>query len=154
MIQIQGLRNFQEIEMTSNEGIIFATIFGAIVSALIIAAVTLFVHYDSTSNDSSEKDTRVEKARERKDVLKEEVGEAKSNSSDESKENESDVQSNPSIRFAQVFVTPIDTNISSSFFVEISNRGSVPAENFKIDIDFGESKIDECELLPERIVEV
>ena len=119
--------------MTSNKSIIFATILGAIITA----AVPLYIYLDNSSKDFPEESAAIES-------VKEKEGE---------KEKENETQPQPSINFEMVFVTPVDTKILSSFFIEMSNIGSASAKNFKINIDFGESKAEECEILPSGIIE-
>jgi hypothetical protein len=112
--------------LTSNKGVIIATLFVGVLSA----AVALFIHFDGPSEGLMTKDTKNEQA-----------------NNDEKK-----VEPTPSLNFAKVFVTPVDTEMPSSFYMEISNTGSAPAKDFKINIDFGESKSEKCEFLPSEIV--
>lgn len=114
--------------MTSNKGVIIATIFVGVLSAM----VALFVHFDGNEEGLITKQTKNEKM-----IDKEEKNEP-----------------TPSINFAKVFVTPIDTKIPSSFFVEITNTGTASAKNFKVSINFGESQPEKCEFIPESIAMV
>lgn len=118
--------NFRGSELTNNKGVIVATLFVGILSAI----VTLFIHYDGSEEGLSTKDTKNEQVveEEKKPIPR------------------------PSLNFAKVFVTPVDTTIPSSFYVEISNTGNASAKDFKLNINFGESKAEECEFLPSEIV--
>lgn len=68
------------------------------------------------------------------------------------KSEEGESKPTPTLSFSRVFVTPIDTAMPSSFYVEVSNTGTAPANDFTLIIDFGESKAEECEILPTEIV--
>ena len=114
--------------MTSNTGVVIATIFVGILSA----AVALFIHFDGDEEGLATKQTKNEEI------------------SDEEKKN----NSTPSVNFAKVFVTPVDTKIPSSFFAEITNTGTASAKDFKITINFGESQPEECEFIPDSIAKV
>ena len=99
----------------------------AIVSAAIItAAVSIYIYTD----DKDERIKIIEKSREEKKSVP---------------------VPTPSLYFTEVFVTPVDTKISSSFFMEISNFGSAVARNFFLRIDFGESTPQECEWIPNNV---
>lgn len=109
--------------MTSQKGVIIATI----IAALITAGVTLYVYFDSKEEGFSVTET---------------VNKEKPKESDEKKNIPT-----PKITFPEVFVTPIDTSISSSFFAEITNTGSKPANDFLVSIDFGEATPQKCEIV-------
>lgn len=59
-----------------------------------------------------------------------------------------DVKPAPSISLRDVFVTPVDTKIASTFFAEIHNKGTANAESFTVTLDFGEASSEACELVP------
>jgi hypothetical protein len=114
--------------VTSNRGIIIATIFVGVLST----AVALFIHFDNNEEGLATKQSKNEEISEKDEKAK----------------------PSPSVNFAKVFVTPIDTKIPSSFFAEISNTGTASAIGFKVRINFGESRPENCELIPEAIATV
>lgn len=114
--------------MTSNKGVVIATIFVGILSA----SVALFIHFDGDEEGLATKQTKNEEI------------------SDEEKKN----KPTPSMNFAKVFVTPVDTKIPSSFFAEITNTGTASAKEFKVTINFGESQPEECEFIPDSIAKI
>ncbi|WP_299269126.1 hypothetical protein [uncultured Psychrosphaera sp.] len=90
-----------------------ATIIATIVAAVITAAASLYIHFDSPEIDI------LGTVAEKTDY--EEEGNPK----------------NPTLNIVDVFVTPIDTKIPTSFFAEISNTGSVSAKDIYLALDFG-----------------
>lgn len=114
-----------ENKLVSNKGVIIATLFVGVLSA----AIALFIHFDGDDEGLATKDTKNEQVKDEGNKTK----------------------PSPSLNFAKVFVTPIDTKMPSLFFVEILNSGTAPAINFKLNIDFGESKADSCEFIPEGL---
>ncbi|MCK4307886.1 hypothetical protein KAW50_06660 [candidate division WOR-3 bacterium] len=110
--------------MASQKGVITATI----IAALIAGAVSLFVYYDSKQEGL--------------------VPIESTNPERPKVDNDKKQLPSPSLNFTEVFVTPVNTSIPSSFYAEISNSGSDLAKDFFIRIDFGESTPDICELLP------
>jgi hypothetical protein len=115
-----------ENKLVSNKGIIVTTLLVGILSAI----VALFIHFDSDDEGLNTKDIKNEKL---------------------TNEEKKTVPS-PSLKFTKVFVTPIDTKIPSSFFIEISNTGTASAIDFILQINFGESQAEICEYIPKSIV--
>ena len=109
--------------MTSQKGVIIATI----VAALITAGVTLYVYFDGKDNGFSTTETTNQKTP----------------SGDEDEKN----LPIPRLTFPEVFITPVDTEIPSSFFAEIANSGTKAATTFDVSVDFGEATPDKCELV-------
>ena len=108
--------------MTSQRGVIIATI----VAAFITGAVSLFIYFNDKNNGL--KITETEKPQK------------------QIKDSKEKSLSTPNIKFTEVFVTPIDTQIPSTFYAEISNSGNGAAKGFFISIDFGESTPEKCEV--------
>jgi len=113
--------------LTGQKGVIIATI----IAAVITAGVSLFIYFDKKKEGL--------KVVETKNVQKQTKGE------------DGKPLPSPSLNFAEVFVTPIDTNIPSSFYAEISNSGTESAKDFFVKIDFGESTPEKCEWVPPEI---
>ncbi len=113
--------------MTSSKGVIFATIFVGLLSAI----VTLYIHFDGDQNQSA---LKVEEAKNEQYEKEEEKNER-----------------TPSLDFSKVFVTPIDTKLPSSFYLEVNNSGRATAMNFILTINFGESQAHECEYVPYNV---
>lgn len=100
-----------------------ATIIATVLVGVLGAAATLYTHFSGNDND-----------------VKGTVSGASSS--------DNEVKSTPSISLTDVFVTPIDTKIASTFYTEINNKGTANAENFTVTLDFGEASTEECELVP------
>lgn len=111
--------------MGGHKGLIAATI----IAAMIVAAATLYTHFFGTSDDVGGTKTQI--------VEKE---------ADESGNEE---KPTPTININEVFVTPIETEISSSFYLEINNSGTAAAHDFQVQADFGEATPDTCEVVPD-----
>ncbi|MDP2523828.1 hypothetical protein Q8W30_14730 [Neptunomonas phycophila] len=109
--------------MTSQKGVIIATI----IAALITAGVTLYVYFDGKDNGFSTT----------------EITNKKTPSGDEEEKN----LPVPRLMFPEVFITPVNTKIPSSFFAEITNLGTKAATAFDVSVDFGEATPDKCELV-------
>jgi hypothetical protein len=105
------------------------TIVATVLATVITAGVSLYIHFDSPEIDVS--GTVSEKARAGSDKEKNALS--------------------PSINIADIFVTPIDTKMATTFFAEISNSGSEAAKDIQVTLDFGESTIKECEVQPTSI---
>jgi hypothetical protein len=112
--------------MSSQKGLIIVTV----LVGLLGAAVALYTHFDTPETDIL--GTTMEKA----------VGDDPS---------ERDSSKSPSINISEVFITPIDTNMPSNFYAQVSNTGTGSAEDFEVFVDFGESTIEACEWSPKSI---
>ena len=108
--------------MTSQRGIIIATI----LAALITGAVSLYIYFNDKNDGLKVTETENPQTKTRDDKEK--------------------TLPTPHIKFAEVFVTPIDTQIPSSFYAEISNSGNEAAKDIFVSIDFGESTPEKCEV--------
>ena len=106
-----------------------AAIVATIMAAIITAGVSLYIHFDSPEVD----------------ILGTVAEQAEPESTQET------TAKSPTLNIADVFITPIDTKIPTSFFAEISNTGTDSAKGIQLAVDFGESTIQECELQPESI---
>jgi hypothetical protein len=106
-----------------------ASIIATVVVGILSAAVALYIHFDSPELDIS--GTIIEK-------LAEDPSNKKS-------------AKTPTINISEVFITPIDTKMSSTFYAEVSNTGMASAEEFEVLVDFGESAIETCEWSPKSI---
>ena len=109
--------------MTSQKGVIISTI----VAALITAGVSLYVYFDGKKDGFA---------------TSESVNQDKLNSEEDEK-----VTPSPRISFTEVFVTPINTQVPSSFFAELTNSGNEAAIDFNVSVDFGEATPEKCELV-------
>ncbi|MWJ29489.1 hypothetical protein GPM19_15010 [Halomonas sp. ZH2S] len=109
--------------MTSQKGVIIATI----IAALITAGVTLYVYFDGKEDGL---------------LVTETVNHENPKENDEKQH-----VPTPRITFSEVFITPVDTNIPSSFFAEITNTGSKSANEFLVSVDFGEATPESCEVV-------
>ena len=98
-----------------------------LLAAVITAGAVIFVHFDSKESGFSAIET---------------VNKIRAKKNDDEK-----ASFPPKITFPEVFITPVDTSISSSFFAEISNSGSESANEFVISVDFGEATPEKCELV-------
>jgi len=103
----------------------------AAVATVLVATVTLYTHYAGDEDD---------------------VAETISAAPNKAGDNDGAVNESPSIKLAEVFVTPIETKLPSTFYVEIVNVGNGEAKNFNVTIDFGESSPENCEWVPNSIV--
>jgi hypothetical protein len=101
-------------------------IVATVLAAFITAGVSLYIHFDSPEIDVSGT-----------------VSEKSKTDSDEKKSTAS-----PTINIADIFITPIDTKMATTFFAEISNSGNEAAKDIQVTLDFGESTIKECEVQP------
>ncbi|WP_105255181.1 hypothetical protein [Pseudoalteromonas sp. T1lg75] len=106
-----------------------ASIIATVAMGLIGVIVALYIHYDTPELDIS--GTVTEKQVE-----------------------ENGQKLSPTINIKELFITPVDTKIPSTFFAEITNTGSTAAQNFEILIDFGESTVEKCEFTPNSVVKV
>lgn len=109
--------------MTSQKGVIIATI----IAALITAGVTLYVYFDGKEGGLLATETV--------------------NQENPNENNEKQNIPTPRITFSEVFITPVDTNIPSSFYAEITNTGSNTANEFLVSVDFGEATPENCEVV-------
>ena len=107
--------------MTSQKGVIVATI----LAALITASVSLFIYFDDKTKGLNVVETV---------------------NSEINKKNAKEHTPKPRIVFQEVFVTPINTKISSFFYAEIKNEGDKEANNFFISVEFGETRPKKCEI--------
>lgn len=112
--------------MKGHKGAIIATVIAGVLGAV----ATLYTHFASNEDD---------------------VAGTVSAASSKIDENDEEINLGPSIRLAEVFVTPIETKLPSTFYAEIVNAGSVVARNFNITVDFGEASPENCEWVPNSI---
>jgi hypothetical protein len=63
-------------------------------------------------------------------------------------ENSDGEKKQSSVNISELFITPVDTKMPTTFYTEISNTGLGKAENFEVLIDFGESTVGNCEWTP------
>lgn len=103
-----------------------ATIVATVLAAVITAGVSLYIHFDSPEID----------------VLGTVTEQSESGSGD------GEDTKYPSINIADIFITPIDTKMDTTFFAEISNTGTEAAKDIMLTLDFGESTIQKCEVQP------
>jgi len=106
-----------------------STIIATIIAAVITAAVSLYIHFDSPKIDVF--GTVPERT--------------------EANSDEKTATKSPAINIADIFITPIDTKMPTNFFVEISNSGNETARDIQLTINFGEATIKECEVQPALI---
>ncbi|HDZ39657.1 MAG TPA: hypothetical protein ENH62_15510 [Marinobacter sp.] len=106
-----------------------ATIVATVLAAVITAAVSLYIHFDSPEIDV-------------RGTVTETVG------ADSEQEGSS---TSPSMNIADVFIAPINTDMATNFFAEISNSGTETAKDFQLTINFGEATIEKCEVQPSSI---
>ena len=110
--------------MANQRGVIAATI----LAALITAGVALYINHDQ-KKEHGYKTT---------DAINTEAPKEKEDGKTPPK---------PILNFAEIFVTPIDTEISSTIYAEILNSGSKSANDFYLCIDFGEARPEKCEII-------
>ena len=110
--------------MKGNGGIILATLF----VGFLTAGVALYTHFYPSPKGL--KPAEVERQ-------------------DEKSKSE-EPKPSPSLNFADVFVTPVDTKMPSTFYLEITNTGTAPAKDIDLTVDFGEATADKCEWIPSR----
>ncbi|HHF3271725.1 TPA: hypothetical protein ACVOZG_004604 [Vibrio diabolicus] len=100
-----------------------------IIAAVITAGASLYIHYDTPEVD----------------VLGTVAEETKTDDTNTEK------KASASISIADIFITPVDMKMATTFFAEISNIGLEPAKEVQLTMDFGESTVDECEIQPSSI---
>ncbi len=99
-----------------NHKIAWFGVLATLIIGLIGAGITLYTHFDKDVGLRTEEIKR------------------------ETKESKSEERTSITVSIAEVFVTPIDTKMPSSFYVELKNTSLECAKNINLTVDFGESK--------------
>jgi hypothetical protein len=101
------------------------SLWATLIAALIAAIVALYIHYDG----KSEKKVQI--------ALEKAV-------------NESNKTAN--LKVSNIYVPPINTELDSVFFAEVSNRSLNNAKDLNFKINFGAASITSCETLPINVI--
>ncbi|MFK5894765.1 MAG: hypothetical protein QM504_16215 [Pseudomonadota bacterium] len=96
-------------------------LWGTVAAAVLTAAVALYIHYDGKSEQKKAEELQ-------------------------RKADKSEKTANLTI--SNVYLPPINTNIESAFFAEITNNSLNVADDVQVKINFGEATVSKCETLP------
>lgn len=101
------------------------SLWGTLIAALIAAIVALYIHYDGKSEKKAQ-------------IALEKVAEASKKTAN--------------LKISNVYYPPVNTQLDSVFFAEITNSSLNDAKDLNFKMNFGTASVSSCETLPINVI--